>query len=172
MHSAARAIATVFLAAVSLQACRQSEPVAEWRYTKWGMSADEVRAASGGKAVPADSQDQSSDRARDTQVLLKAPVTWAGMEFQAYYGFDRKTQRLVSVTIQLVSPSARSETQLLGVLTRLYGQPYSGHEDRSTRILVWQSGNDQLSFIKLTDPAVAVGAPATSVNYQPISSGQ
>jgi len=131
------------------------------------MSPSEVTAKSKGAAVPADPSDQPHERSRDNQVLLKAPVAWQGLNFTAYYAFDPRTQLLSSITFELKNASASAEAALLGILNRQYGRPYSGHEDPSTKILVWQSGPDQVSFVKLSDPKLAVGAPVTSVSYQP-----
>jgi hypothetical protein len=158
--------------ATLLSACKKAEPVVDWRYTKWHMTTAEVLAASGGKAQAADASDQHHDRSRDNRVLLKAPVNWQGLSFMAYYAFGPTDGLLESVTLELQSASASSNAKLLSLLERQYGQPYSGHEDSSTKLLVWSTTGEQISFIKLSDPQLAVGAPATSVSYQPVTPGR
>lgn len=101
-------------------------------------------------------------------ILLIATGWHWGVQYQGL-AFVRA---VASVTIQLVNPNARSESRLLELLRRAYGQPYSGHEDPSTQVLAWEAGKEQIGFIKLTGPTVAVGAPATSVNYQPVGLGR
>ncbi|MFN7988651.1 MAG: hypothetical protein U0529_14340 [Thermoanaerobaculia bacterium] len=166
------AAALLLFTATLLSACQKAEPVVDWRYTKWHMTAAEVRTASGGKAQTADASDQAHDRSRDNRVLLKAPVTWQGLGFMAYYAFGPTDGLLESVTLELQNASASSNAKLLSLLERQYGQPYSGHEDPSTKLLVWGTTGEQVTFIKLSDPQLAVGAPATSVSYQPLISSR
>src|ERR1017187_1071058 len=161
--------ALLLITALLLSGCQKPSPVRDWRYTRWGMSASEVTAASKGAAVPANPSDQPHERSRDNQVLLKAPVGWEGLNFTAYYAFDPRTRLLSSITLELQNATASANEALLELLSRQYGRPYSGHEDPSTKILVWQSGHDQVGFVKLSDPRLAVGAPATSVSYQSLS---
>jgi hypothetical protein len=164
--------ALLLITALLLSGCQKPSPVTDWRYTRWGMSASEVTAASKGTAVPADPSDQPHERSRDNQVLLKAPVSWQGLSFTAYFAFEPGTGLLSSITLELQNATASSNEALLGLLNRQYGRPYSGHEDASTKILVWQSGHDQVGFIKLSDPRLAVGAPATSVSYQSLNASR
>jgi hypothetical protein len=164
--------ALLLITALPLSGCQKPSAVRDWRYTWWGMNASEVTAASKGGAVAADPSDQPHERSRDNQVLLKAPVSWEGLTFTAYYAFDPSKRLLSSITLELQNATASANEALLELLSRQYGRPYSGHEDPSTKILVWQSGHDQVYFIKLSDPKRAVGAPATSVSYQSLGAGR
>lgn len=168
LSSRLTAAALLLVTNLLLSGCQKPSPVMDWRYTRWGMSASEVAGASKGAGVPATPSDQPHERSRDNQVLLKAPVTWEGLSFTAYYAFDPGTRRLASITLERQSSTASANEALLELLKRQYGRPYSGHENASIKILVWRSGPDQIAFIKLSDPTLAVGAPATSVGYQPV----
>jgi hypothetical protein len=147
--------------------CGKSPPLTDWRYTRWGMSEEQVIAASGGMAVAATPQDQPADRSRDAEVKLKAPVEWEGQPCIAFYGFDRGSHKLSSVTLQLLDTSDAAASKLRARLIAAYGTTLNSVKRPDTELLTWFVGDEMFSFVRLVDPAMAVGAPVTSVGYLP-----
>src|SRR5262249_22040694 len=140
----------------------------DWRYTRWGMTEEQVVIASHDTARPAEPADQSAERSRDAEVKLRAPVTWMGQRFTAFFGFDRKTHRLSSVTLQLQAGSEEDVVRLRNALSSLYGPPSSSVKQKDVELVVWFAGSEQIGFVRLSNPATAVSAPVTSVSYQPL----
>ena len=71
--------------AASALACSSVPAAADWQYTQWGMTLDQVRAASGDAARP------NPDRALDAGSLkaaLTAPYQGASLPFTAVFYFD------------------------------------------------------------------------------------
>jgi hypothetical protein len=66
-----------------------SPALADWQYTKWGMTKEQVVEASKGQATPT-----------GTKGALVAPYEGGGYQFQASFGFD-KTGGLSSVGLEL-----------------------------------------------------------------------
>ena len=141
----------------------------DWRYTRWGMSPEEVKVASRGTARPAGAGDQSGDRSQGGTVLLTAPVTWGDLAFKALFAFDLTPRRLSSVTPRLEKVDPNSKVRLVRLLNEFYGRPFSGHRARGIQILVWRSADTQIAYTDLGPESLAPDAPATSVNYQPFS---
>ena len=90
---------------------------ADWQYTTWGASADEVVAASDGAAQV------NSDRSKDPGDLvakLVAPYQALGFDFEAYFIFDRADQ------LQYVDLSPRNPLDCADIrhaVLNSYGQP-------------------------------------------------
>src|SRR5216684_2564277 len=78
----------------------QAPARADWQYTKWGMSPNELVRASAGKAVP--NTDTTHNRA-DAIAQLTSPYTTGGFSFVAYFLFER--DKLVFVDLELTEGS-------------------------------------------------------------------
>lgn len=71
--------------ALSALACSALPAAADWQYTRWGMTPDQVRAASDGVARP------NADRKLDAgglEAALTAPYQGAAIPFTAVFLFD------------------------------------------------------------------------------------
>jgi hypothetical protein len=147
--------------------CAPKERISDWRYTSWDMNQEAVIAASHGTAVPAAPGDQSADRLSGSRVLLRAPVSWLGQSWTALFGFAPTADRLVSVTLQLTERGEGPVRAVQASLKLLYGFPSSAVEQPGVQILSWSPQGEHVAFVRLTDSGSAVGAPVTSVNYQP-----
>ena len=102
--------------------------VADWQYTKWGMTVDEVIIASDGKAKEYVDSGRDSDTAR---TLATAPYVAGDFLFEANFMFDRKTQNLRHVKLTLRKGNGHS---LYAALVNRYGKPVS-----ETETAVWRS---------------------------------
>jgi hypothetical protein len=134
------------------------------------MAVEEVRAALGSSATPASSADQPKEQSRDAQVLLKAPVSWQGIAFMGYFGFDPASKRLTSVTLHLMAKDQKAKQDLLERMGREYGASQSSLSQPDFEIRAWAHNGEQVTYTDLRNAATAVGAPAASVNFQPLAS--
>ena len=64
---------------------------ADWQYTKWGMTVDEVIDASGGKATKIDDSGRDSE---DQKTMATAPFIAGDFVFEANFMFSRNDQKL------------------------------------------------------------------------------
>ena len=138
----------------------------DWRYASWGMTEEQVVAASNGSAIAASPEDRSADRSLDSEVRLKAPVSWIGQSFVAFFAFNRRSERLSSVTLQLQNGPEANVGNLRDRLTSLYGSPSSSMKRQDAELTVWFVGTEQVSLARLVNPETAIGAPVASVSYQ------
>jgi len=141
-----------------------------------GNDVEQVETASAGEAVAADPDDQSSQRVRDGRVLLKAPATWEGMQFMAFFSFedaepvkqgDPERAGLTSVKLQLRESDPGAAARLLEVMKRSYGWPNATHIGRGTRIMWWRSGNDEISYMEATKESLV--QPTTSIVFSSLT---
>lgn len=133
---------------------------------RWGMNIHELRTAVGGSITNASADDQASEQSRDAKVGLKSSLSWQDYNFTAFYGFD-SAGKLSSVTLQLADRSEAGARKLLKTLKDIYGAPLTEMDRPDVGIATWHSGADSLTYMRRRDPQVAVGAPVTSVNFQP-----
>jgi hypothetical protein len=61
---------------------------AEWQYTRWGMSVDEVMTASKGAAIPVNPKEQILFEEEDRQTLLKSQWSKEGYAFDVFFNFS------------------------------------------------------------------------------------
>ncbi len=67
---------------------------AEWEYTRWGMSVDEVVKASEGKAVPVNVSERVLLKNDAHQTLLKTQWSTEEYSFDVFFKFDLKDSKL------------------------------------------------------------------------------
>lgn len=98
MHFQPRLMTLIALSAM----CLPRVSHADWQYTRWGMSPEDVMAASAGIARAND--DRGKDATGVFRALLKADYDALGHEFTAYFGFDANNQ-LVHIGLEPNDPS-------------------------------------------------------------------
>lgn len=115
---------------------------ADWEYTRWGMSKDEVVAASHGAAVDATDADhgQFGDSGRPT---LAADYRADAYHFRVLFFFDSagklETVGLSFVDVDPVALGVDLEKKY-GTPTRRHGEPLPG--------MYWETARDQIIFLK------------------------
>jgi hypothetical protein len=134
-----------------LVACFANAAAADWEYTKWGMTADEVLASSREKLVRNDEkfQEQSRSLISDgrSSALLAGWHIANGRKFLALFYFDLETKRLVSVNLDL--RQMEEADSLLRQVTEKYGVP-----DEQTELAPdfysrsWTHDGDRIVFIR------------------------
>ena len=92
---------------------------ADWQYTRWGMSIDDVIVASGGIANPNSNVERESTE--NLRALLKAPYQAGRFKFNVQFMFDTWSKKLVRVKLVLLDPSLGSELE--DAMKNKYGAP-------------------------------------------------
>jgi len=132
---------------------------ANWQYTHWGMTVEQVKAASENKAQPIPG-DQAVTNPKFPS--LKAPYTSGQYRFNAFFGFDQSKGTLNSVTLRLYNPDQAGE--LMGWIKTQYGAPAChGHGGNRIGWAYWLSGDDVISIISST----GAGGLSVTIVYEP-----
>lgn len=133
---------------------------ADWQYSKWGMTVDQVLAASKGqlKKCSAVCDKQSTD---GTEAQLYGPYSSGDFEFTAFALFDKKTRKLASIRLRLDNNDKAQE--LMGALRSKYGEPETKSRTQVLNLAVWRSAGDQISYILIGFDNNYTG----TVSYQP-----
>lgn len=143
--------------AVSLVVGFSAEALADWQYTKWGMTAEEVIAASGGKARKFTDTGQDTDTERLQAIT---PYRTGDFAFEAGFMFSRKDGRLRSVRLKLVEGDG---LLLSAALVNRYGKPVSESKTAFTQHARWldkENNNTVVWFV--------IGADYFTVQYSPL----
>jgi hypothetical protein len=85
---------TIFASMVNLPA------QAEWQYTRWGMTVDEVMAASEGAAIPINPDEQILLEDDTQQTLLKSQWSKEGYTFDVFFNFSDSDSKLSEVILK------------------------------------------------------------------------
>lgn len=129
---------------------------ADWAYTAWGMSLDEVVAASPVKLTPLDEKVQAQSReyvsdGRSAAMLAGWHVEGA-YTYLAFFYFDLETRKLVSVNLDLKTMTLAD--QLLREITERHGAPVESHEIMPGFFSrVWEDDGNRIVFIRTFDTA-------------------
>ena len=105
--------------------------LADWQYTKWGMTVEEVIVASGGVARIFTDPKQDTDT---EQLRAIAPYRAGDLVFEAGFNFSRKSDRLRSVRLKLIEGDG---LRLSAALENRYGKPMSEGTTSVTRYARW-----------------------------------
>jgi hypothetical protein len=97
------------------------EAHADWQYTRWGMTPQQVIDASGGQAVKNDNV--SGDSTDDAQGLLRAYYIMGTYKFVAVFLFDRSSGVLTMVQLKLKNLETEAGYDLHAFLWGKYGAP-------------------------------------------------
>jgi hypothetical protein len=135
--------------------------LADWQYTKWGMTPEQVIAASGGKAVETTAEEQKGKHrpaGAKTDVPLKAPFESGRFRFLAFFYFSAPGGRLVGVHLELINSELGAE--LLESLRQKYGKPDIDLK-RSVSRVAWRASGDEVTYL-------AIPPNNFSINYDPL----
>ena len=73
---------------------------AEWEYTRWGMSVDEVVEASEGAAIPVNPKEQFFFEDDTQQTLLKSQWSTDGYSFDVFFNFSNSDSKLSEIVFK------------------------------------------------------------------------
>jgi hypothetical protein len=116
-----RALGLMLLASAAL-AIPSAQAWADWQYTKWGMTADQVVAASGGAAQLSDAKNPWSKYDSSYLVLATGTYRTGDLEFNSIFQFNKKNKTLQCVKLFLKNKDVAPYT-LRQSLESKYGKP-------------------------------------------------
>lgn len=143
----------LLLAGLCALAC-STPALADWRYTRWGMSPEEVIAASAGAASAV--KDEKGKRVRDYRRLAVGEVAEGDTKFMVEFYFDQKKLKL----IRYVPTGGMNCTSVEEFLLRQFGpaEPEDKvHELRDKNLVLLKTrkrewalpGGDRMTFSNL-----------------------
>lgn len=150
-------------ALASLFVCTASVAHADWQYTMWGMTPDQVVSASSGAAVAVDGKRGMNMDKPDIEAKLSAPYQAGSFAFDAVFSFTKKGEALARV--QLWPKDKAQCSQLQTELGTKYGKPIHAKADSLLRSAYWkdEATNNMVSF------TVVGGFITCYVSYDPVS---
>jgi hypothetical protein len=150
-------------ALVALVTMSAPQAHADWRFTRWGMSPEQVVSASGRIARPVPrSADQ--DPGPPEEALLETPYEARGVRFMTRFLFDGEDHRLVRVVLS--AADAGDCPRLAGLLTGRYGEPSRDDGAEVLRTTVWADARtmDLVTLSRLD----AGGTRGCVLSYEPL----
>lgn len=148
-----------------------SPSFADWQYTRWGMTVEEVRSASKGTAT-APAKPGKGFEGDATEGLLTAPYQAGRFSFEAEFHFSKEDHKLAYVELRLlqedVSKLSRQERRtreahlsaerrdLLDTFLQKYGKPERDQVLVSGLVhrLDWRTDVDRVSFLEIGSSGV------------------
>lgn len=152
----------VILIALSLSMAAAKCSFADWQYTKWGMTSQQVVEASQGKASPIAEEERKGKSTDTAESLLSAPYVAGKFNFEVSFLFDRKTSKLSRIHLSLIDPSLCSE--LLESLSGKYGEPSLVKESSVFSRKEWRDKEHENGVQYLF-----IATPSCSVTYWALS---
>jgi len=130
---------------------------ADWQYTKWGMTVDEVLTASKGKLRRCSVEACKGQTTDKTAAQITGEYKAGEFAFAVYALFDKRSNRLSSINLELLNPTQGHS--LVGSVRAKYGEPATVSRTPVMTLHVWGDQIDQISIM-------AIG-PNTTLQYQP-----
>ena len=132
-------VAASIIATASLLSASQAS--ADWQYTHWGMSPEEVVKASQGIASSNLTSNEASGGFVGATNLLVAPYQSGDYSFRAVFAFNEK-RKLMGVSLLMQNPSAG--IGLASNLQMKYGKPISRDVSPTSVTTIWRTDTDQI----------------------------
>jgi hypothetical protein len=144
IHAVAAGMAVLFSSAAH----------ADWQFTKWGMTPEQVIAASGGQASAV-----SPTGSTAASTLARMPFASGDLQFTASFVFD-PARRLNMVRLEQTKGSGKVAYD---ALVAKFGEPVTGRNDAPEEIMdrYWTVGDDDIEFVYLA------GTYRGTIVYQP-----
>lgn len=129
---------------------------ADWQYTRWGMTKEEVAAASKGQLKPCDAR-CASVTTDNSAAGLVGPYKSGEFNFDAFAMFDKRTGKLVRVNLKLLAGDGNA---LLGAVRLKYGEPASRLATDFISVHTWRDQGDEINIVR-------IGRDLTALTYEP-----
>jgi len=138
-----------------------SPAVAGWQYTNWGMSPEQVVAASKGKA--SSGSGEPGDRVSDSPLEVGAVGTHSSgkWQFRTVFYFDGGKLSYIKATLQNGEKGCGS---LWADMKSVYGKPFSEDHDAIMGTAIWQDStkNNRVALLEIGD--------LCAIDYKPLKS--
>lgn len=156
---------TLMLALVAVVLAVVLRPISaygDWQYTRWGMTVEEVVAASAGVARAYPKDPQKSYRGFDN--LAAAPYEDSGFSFTARFMFSPDDRRLAGVDLDVANSKC---ADLEDALRSRYGGPESEQNTFVHSLFTWRDITDgnQVSLLRLGS---RLAPDFCSLRYRPL----
>jgi hypothetical protein len=138
---------TVVLAVWSTGAAR-----ADWAYTHWGMTADQVAASSSGAVKVLPAAGRTRDEADHWELAAEGAYRDGALALRVGFTFDTDRGGLKCV---LYNVSGDDVEALQAVLLKRYGKPVHESSFGDTRMVTWKTP-DKVEFVAGQRPVAAV----------------
>jgi hypothetical protein len=148
-----RALSTLALIAVARPAA------ADWAYTKWGMTPEQVVKAAAGTAQITKSESTDDP---DLEMRVRGTYMAGPLRFEVTFGFRVSTGGLAFVSYW--TDQAGQNAALKDLLVQKYGKPQSTQgTEQGVETWTWnRPGTDRIELdIPVGDPGVVIQYPAT-----------
>ena len=140
---------------------------ADWQYTKWHQSFEDLS-----RVGDVEASDDEMQNAGNMVAPLKARYSAAGIETTAYFYFDSNNMEAGLVEVGLDVQDQDDCASVVGILDKSYGNPNSKSDFVKDQVFfefrVWRkvSSGDDVIFQGLISPIV-IGYVSCDVVYQP-----
>ena len=135
---------------------------ADWQYTRWGMTANDVIAASGRLATKADNSKEHGTKRLNA--LLSAPYSSGRFSFLTRFLFDKGSDSLARVRLNLLDPELCHDLQ--GALYSKYGRPesHTKNDYLDSEFINWQDVENHNAVA-----LIRIGKTSCSLHYWPLA---
>jgi hypothetical protein len=142
----------IIIASATLATGLSSAASADWAYTHWGMSPEQVAAASGGSVKVLDVGKQTRDDADHWVLAAQGSFVEGALNLDVGFTFDTRTNGLKCV---MYNATGDDVANLKAALVRRYGKPASTSSYGPTETSTWRQP-DKIEFISGQEPSVVV----------------
>lgn len=122
---------------------------ADWQYTKWGMSPEEVLVASKGKLKPCTPSACKGKNTDSATPKHYGEYRSGEFRFTIVTLFNNRTGKLSTVSLQLLDPT--QGPSLIGALRTRYGEPANSSRTQIMSLWIWREKADQISVLSIGD---------------------
>lgn len=153
-------VTMIDLRAVGLVACLfAGHAQADWQYTKWGMTAGEIKDAAKGKQTSPISGEE----------VLRGARNGSAFNFKILFGFNTgRPRRLAAIQLMLEHATNDRCTQLGDALKAIYGKPVKDTADEAG----FSQPHNRWIDRKRSNAVTLVGRDKCSVTYTPLGSSK
>lgn len=120
---------------------------ADWQYTRWGMTPEDVARAAGNAAVSTSAEEIKKWRHGDLTPLNKAAYRTDKFRFTAIFYYTPE-RRLQEVALQLEDGDAR---ELLFAMRDRYGAPVREQLEGLLQFMVWELPDEIVRFVQVVN---------------------
>lgn len=151
--------------AVAMNAVASLDAHADWQYTRWGMTPEQVMAASAGQLKPCDEACKGQDTSIQITRFL-GPYQSGPFKFTAYMLFNRRSNTLAEVTLDLNQPY--DADAFINALRLKYGRPDLSDYSKLMKVILWRDATDEIDVVVIGDDPPS----DTSLSYAPRQNSQ
>jgi hypothetical protein len=140
------------ISALAVSLASPTAAMADWAYTHWGMTAEQVVAASGGSVKLLPPGERTRNDPDQWELAAQGNFLDGALTLPVGFTFDTKTGGLQCV---MYNASGSDVEVLRGLLDKRYGKPKTESDYGSARGSIWKTP-DEIEFVAGQKPVAAV----------------